>query len=183
MRNVSGGVSNLLTECDNLENFEMNKFTLTISETTAFHQRFKQSYGKVIILSIALTLIAISASASNWIYCLGLGAFVFLVQFYKAYRWNKYFIAYLFFDAENVEIKYKDESKEMTLSGLKKDFLIKKKIAFNRTRIAYLAVYYQTELKIKQFEVGEWNEKLFDKVIGEFNNALSESSIAISHNS
>ena len=71
----------------------------------------------------------------------------------------------------------------MTLSGLKKDFLIKKKIAFNRTRTAYLAIYYQTELKIKQFEVGEWNEKLFDKVIGEFNNALSESSIAISHNS
>ena len=69
---------------------------------------------------------------------------------------------------EQVTISYKEENQAKGVAGNKNDFKLIKEIAFNRTRTAYLAVYYKGDLLIKQFEIEEWNEKVFDEVIAAF---------------
>jgi hypothetical protein len=98
-----------------------------------------------------------------------IGAFFFAVQFLKLRRWNKYFINYLELKEGKVTIRYIENNYERELQGNKNQFKAKKETAFNRTKTVYLAFHQDNKLKIKQFEMKEWTEKLFDEVVAAFN--------------
>lgn len=117
---------------------------------------------------IAFGIFALVALLSDWKYGLIIAIVFFVVQYFKSSRWDKYFITDVIVNNEQAIIRYKEENKEKETTGNKNDFKLKKEIAFNKTRTTYLAVYYKGDLLIKQFEIGEWNEEVFDKVIAVF---------------
>ena len=141
----------------------MGDFNLEIIEPLGYNDRSKKSQ-KFNVL-IAFGLFAFVSVLSDWEYGLVIAIVFFAVQYSKSSRWDKYFITNLTLKNEQVFIRYKEENQDREKAGDKEDFKFKKEIAFNRTKTTYLSVYYKNNLLIKQFEIGEWNEKEFDKVI------------------
>ena len=139
-----------------------------------FAKRTKESLIRNLIISIAIGLFV--AFLNEWIWGAVIGLVFFIAQSLKSKRWDKTFIDKIAFDKNYATITYTEQSNLMKLQGNLNDFNFKKKIAFNRTRTAYLAVYYTDSLKLKQFEIGDWSEDKMDEVINLFkeacNNAL-----------
>jgi hypothetical protein len=142
----------------------MASFNLIVDKSGNIKKRHQLTI--VIVVCIIFTLIV--TASSNLFYGLIIGGIIFLIQFYKINRAYKYFILEILSDTEGVIVKYMSKNSAFTLNGDVSDFSFKKKIAFNRVKTPYLAVYYKGELKIEQFEEGDWNEQLFDKVISAF---------------
>jgi hypothetical protein len=131
-----------------------------------YSKRTKSSLAINIVVSMTIGLVVTLSSDIGW--GLGIALFAFIVQYFKSDRWDKTFIFKICFDNENVLIEYFNRETKNTLSGHLNEFTFKKQIAFNRTRTAYLAVYQNNELKIKQFEISDWTESKMDQVINSF---------------
>jgi len=144
----------------------MGEFIFNFSDDLSSKKRNANSLK--INFGISLLFFVFILSISDWEYAVGISFFVFLVQFLKSSRWNKYFISHIELKNNQVLIRYKDKNEEKVLSGNKSEFKVTKQIAFNKTRTAYLAIYKNNYLYIKQFEMGEWNENTFNKVISAF---------------
>ncbi len=144
----------------------MADFTLKVVEPLNHEDRSRNSQKYNVLITFGI--FALVALFSDWKYGLIIAIFFFVVQYFKSSRWDKYFITDVIVNNEQVIIRYKEEKNEKETTGYKNDFKLKKEIAFNRTRTAYLAVYYKEDLLIKQFEIGEWSENVFDEVIAAF---------------
>ncbi len=131
-----------------------------------YSKRAKSSLAINIVVSMTIGLVVTLSSDIGW--GLGIALFVFIIQYFKSDRWDKTFIFKICFDNENVLIEYFNRETKNTLSGHMNEFTFKKQFALNRTRTAYLAVYQNNELKIKQFEISDWTESKMDQVINSF---------------
>src|SRR5689334_9641391 len=117
----------------------------------------KRTRGSLILnVSISAAIGLFVAPIRGWTYGVIIVLLFFIVQFFKSKRWDNTFIDKIVFDENNATINYTEENNMLKLHGNLSDFSFKKKITFNRTRTAYLAVYYTDSLKMKQFEVGDW---------------------------
>ncbi len=143
----------------------MTTFNFTHNDND-YSKRAKSSLTINIVVSIIIGLIVTVSSDIGWGF--GIALFVFLVQYFKSDRWDKTFINSISFNNENVTIEYFDRETKNKLSGHVNEFTFKKQIALNRTRTAYLAVYQNKDLKIKQFEISDWTENKIDQVINTF---------------
>ncbi len=119
-----------------------------------------------IFISIVIGLLITLSTDKLWGF--GIASFFFLVQFYKSDRWDKTFINIVSFHNENVTIEYFNRENQSRLSGHVNEFNFIKEIAFNKIRTPYLAVYQNGQLKLKQFEIGDWSESKIDEVIESF---------------
>lgn len=145
-----------------------DSFEIHVSEPEGYKVRnFKATKLNFIISFLILLLVA---KVSDIYYGLLLGFFVFFVQYFKAKRWDRFFITHIHFSGKVLNITYMEETNEKILAGNLEDFEFVKKMAINKTRTPYLSVFYAGELKVKQFEIGQWNEKKFDEVIHCFKN-------------
>ena len=119
-------------------------------------------FNAIVCLILGLIIAKFSSGVSGAFF----GCIVFIIQFFKSKRWDKYFIKSIALNENNlIEIIYQEESEEKELCGENRYFKFKKESAFNKTQTYYLAVYYKDELKIKQFEIGEWTTSKFDEII------------------
>jgi hypothetical protein len=141
----------------------MGVFNIKYAEPNSYKNRRKSAQIINILLSFAIFVIV--AFNSDWKDGLFIALLILTVQYFKSIRWERYFIIQLNQKDDQIFILYKEQDQKKEISGHIKDFIFKKKIAFNRTKTPYLAVYYKNNLLIKQFEIGDWNEKEFDKVI------------------
>lgn len=141
----------------------MSEFIFDAIEGVSYQKRNNRSQTRNVLISLAIFTFIFSLS--NWQYGLAISILFFIVQFLQANRWDKYFIIHFELKNEQVIIKYKEKNQEKLLTGNKNEFTVKKGIAMNRTRTAYLAIYSNGSLQIKQFEIGEWKEEVFNKII------------------
>jgi hypothetical protein len=141
----------------------MGNFNLKFTEPMGYNDRRKNSQ-KLNFLT-ALGLFAFISILSDWKYGLVFAIFDLTVQRFKSMSSDKHFLTHLILKDDEIYIEYKEENQNKEIIGPKKHFRFKKKLAFNKTKTPYLAVYYKNNLLIKQFEIGNWNEKEFDKVI------------------
>ena len=141
----------------------MKDFVFETKEASSYGERSNSS--QRINFLISAGIFAIVTLVSDWKYGLTLAFVFWIVQYFKSSRWDKYFITRIEKSAEHVTINYKEESHQKEISGSIDDFKIKKETAFNRTRTVYLAIYYKESMLLKQFEIGDWNEKVFDEII------------------
>jgi len=141
----------------------MDDFNLKFTEPLGYNERRKSSKSLNILTSLGM--FAFISILSDWKYGLVFGILDLTVQHFKSERWDKHFLTHLILKEDEIFILYKEENQDKEIIGPKKHFRFKKKLAFNKTKTPYLAVYYKNELLIKQFEIGDWNEKEFDKVI------------------
>lgn len=150
---------NLKQESEN----NMDNFTFTATEKLSFEKRNNNSKRTNIVIAIGIFVVVFSIS--NWYYGLVIAAFFFAIQFLKADRWDKYFIYLIELKDSQATIRYTEKNQEGVLSGYKNEFKIKKETAFNRTGTSYLTIYKNDKLQVKQFEIGDWNEDIFDKIV------------------
>jgi hypothetical protein len=129
-------------------------------------QREKNSLVTNIIISIVLG--GIVAFTNNIYWGIGIGLFFFIIQYFKSDRWDKTFISNISFDPQKTNIEFSLRNKNENLNGETNEFKIKKEIAFNKTKTPYLAIYHNSELQIKQFEMGDWTETKMDEVVSAF---------------
>jgi hypothetical protein len=141
----------------------MEHYFFKASEPSDYNDRSKKS--QKINLLISSGIFVFVSLVSDWKYGLVISFIFFIVQYLKSSRWDKYFITFIEVGNEQIKIRYKEEREEKEIVGKNNDFNFKKEIAFNRTKTPYLGIYYKGSILIKQFEVGEWNEKKFDEVI------------------
>lgn len=145
----------------------MGEFVFDAIENVSYQKRNHRS--QTINVLISLAIFALIFSVSNWEYALAAAMLFFVIQFLKANRWDKYFIIHIELKNDQVMIRYKEKNQEKLLTGNKNEFTVKKGTAFNRTETVYSAIYKNGSLQIKQFEIGEWKEGVFDKIILAFN--------------
>jgi len=143
----------------------MLNFVFVVTEPSSYGERNRSSMKVNFLVSVAIFILV--TVVSDWKYGLVLGFVFWVVQYFKSYRWDKSFITSIEHKDGQVMIKYKNENQQKEISGNIEDFKIKKETAFNRTRTVYLAIYFKNAPLLKQFEIGDWNEKVFDKIISE----------------
>jgi hypothetical protein len=131
-------------------------------------KRIKNSLILNIVISITFGLIVTASSDIKW--GVGIALFIFLVQYYKSKQRDKSYISYISIGNDSTTIEYFDGETKKQISGQLKEFRFKKQYAFTKIKTPYLAVYKENELKIKQFETGEWIENKMDEVVDLFNN-------------
>ena len=141
----------------------MENFVFEMTEPSSYKERSVSSQKVNLLVSVGI--FALFTIVSDWKYGLILSVFFLIVQYFKSSRWDRFFITQIEYNKERFIIKYKEENQQKEIAGLINDFIIKKETALNRTRTIYLAVYFKGSLILKQFEIGDWNEKMFDKII------------------
>ncbi len=154
----------------------MKEFSFNLNESSSYLIRQEESLRLNLLISV--TFFVLFTLFSNWEYGLIVSLFSFIIQLLKAYNRNTYFIKYLCVYDEEIILKYNKKTNNEYIRADRKYFMFKKKIAFNRTRTPYLAVYYKNDLLIKQFEIGDWNECEFDKIISFLTPTASASILA-----
>jgi hypothetical protein len=137
-----------------------------INSEGGFAKRTRESLVRNLTISIAIGLVV--SFINGWIWGVGIATFFFIVQSFKSKRWDRTFIDKVVFDEGNVTISYTEQNNQKIIEGKLNDFNLKKEIAFNRTRTAYLAIYFLGSLKLKQFEIGDWSEYKMDELINLF---------------
>lgn len=141
-----------------MENFEIH------CSNKENHQ--KRNTKSLIINSIISIILAVVVMLkSDWTYGLGFGLLFFSVQFFKSNRWDKYYILSIVTTPAEIELIFDKRGKKKTIKDLANLFEFKKKTAFSKSRIVYLAIFYKGDLIVEQSEDGEWNEEKFDEVL------------------
>jgi hypothetical protein len=141
----------------------MSGFIFEAKQEQSFKKRNKRSRIRILLISIAIFLVVFSLS--NWYYSLIIVIIFSIIQLLKAERRNQFFINYFELNNDQVLIKYMYKNQNQILSGEKREFAVKKEVALNRTKTVYLAIYKEDNLQIKQFEIDEWTEKVFDDIV------------------
>jgi hypothetical protein len=141
----------------------MKDFVFEMGEPSNYEERGNSS--KRFNFLISFGIFALVSLGSGWKYGLAIAFVFWFVQYIKSSRWDKYFIVCIEKKDGQVKVRYKEENQQKEIIGSIEDFKIKKEIAFNRSRTVYLAFYYKESLLLKQFEIGDWNEKVFDEII------------------
>lgn len=145
----------------------MENFIFKTVEPSSYKKRNRNSQVLIFFISIGIFVI-VTLTSYSWKYGLAISIFFLVVQYFKSSRWDKYFITHIETNNKQFVIKYKEKKIEKTVTGNITDFSFKKGNAFNKTRTVYLAIYYKDTLLLKQFEIGEWTEKIFDEIIHTF---------------
>jgi len=96
-----------------------------------------------------------------------IGIFSFSVQYYKAKRFDRFYINHIKLNNDTFEIDYTDISTLKTISGSSTDFIIKKasQWTFSNVSLPCIRIYYNGDLIIQQFCIGEWDTKKLDQVL------------------
>jgi hypothetical protein len=128
------------------------------------HQK-RSSKSLIIISIISIILAVVVTLKSNWIDGLGFGLLIFSVQFFKSNRWDRYYILSIVTTPTEIELIYDKRGEKKAIKDLANLFEFKKKTAFSKSRIVYLAIFYKGDLIVEQSEDGEWNEEKFDEVL------------------
>ena len=132
-------------------------------EKQNYSKRTKNSLILNIAISIIFGLIVTASSDIKW--GAGITLLVFFIQYFKSIRRNKSFINSISIHKDFITIEYLEGETKKQISGQPKEFEFKKQHAFTKIKTPYLAVYKNNELKIKQFEIGEWIENRMDEVV------------------
>jgi hypothetical protein len=141
----------------------MSNFNFEINETKTHKERHRSS--QIFNLSISIAIFILLTVTSNWYYGVIISGVFLIIQYFKSSRWDEYFILCINRAENNLHLKYKKQDEIKVIDGNIRDFVFKKETALNRTRTIYLAIYYENNLIIKQFENENWNEILMDEVI------------------
>jgi hypothetical protein len=140
------------------------KYELSFNESVNYDERSIISLIIIIISSAILTFIVTLGTGWQIGFLFGSVSVIFLLI--KISDQDRYFITYFCLSDSTVEIEYKEGDDEKFLTGNIKDFSFKKKkVLFEKGRTIYLAISYKNALQLKQYELGEWNEKIFDEII------------------
>lgn len=116
-------------------------------------------------LVISLIIFLVVFASSNQYYAIAISVFFFIVQQYKSNRWDRYFISRIIISHDKITIEYSDKDEKKELSDFTSSIKFEKKLAFNKIKTPYLAVYHNNVIVIKQFVLPEWSEKKIDEVI------------------
>jgi hypothetical protein len=132
---------------------------------------FSKRYKKALILNLSIStfIFFVVTSTNDWKWGAVIAMIFFLVQVLKSKRWDNIFIDRIAFDKDTFSVNYTEQNSQIKLDGNLGDFILKKEIAFNRTKTSYLAIYHCGTLKLKQFEIGDWTEAKIDNVIESVN--------------
>lgn len=141
----------------------MKDFVYEMREPSSYRERSNSSRRLNFVISAAI--FALVSLGSDWKYGLAIAFVFWIVQHLKSSRWDKCFIVCIEKKEGQVTVRYKEGNQQQEITGSVDDFRLKKEIAFNRSRTVYLAIYYKESLLIKQFEIGDWNEEVFDEII------------------
>jgi hypothetical protein len=144
----------------------MRDFNIQVVEKEDFRSRNKKS--KTFNLIVAGGLLLFMCIISNWQSGLLFAVFFLIVQNLKSSRWDKYFISSIRLNNQQLSICYKEQGNEREVEGNINEFSVKKKFAVNRVRTVYLAIYQNDKLLLRQFEIEEWDENMFNEVINSF---------------
>ena len=167
LENLSSTTNLSFLNCRHRQN-KMTDFNFKNTDED-YAKRTKSSLTINLVVSIILGLIV--TASSNAIWGIGIGLLMFIIQYFKADRRDNIYINKISFDKENVSLEFVDHKVVNTITGHLSEFDFKKKAALQKTPTPYLAVYHNNELKIKQFEVGDWTESKMKDVINSFNKA------------
>ena len=140
-----------------------NKLYFKSTEHKSYKEKIKNNL--LLNLFISVIIMLLISNISNIIYGLVISLFLFIVQMYKSNNRDKYFIIELDISTDNVKLIYNNKDDLIEINDSKSFFDFKKKIAFNKTRTAYLEISYKEEKLLNQYEEGIWNEKEFDLII------------------
>jgi len=141
----------------------MKTLEIQMAEKESYRERVMKSLRINLILTVILSIVA--SVASNWMYGVGFGIILFLIQAIKSNRWDRYFISSITVTAADVAIAFEKRGESENIRDNKNSFEFKKKTAISKSRIVYLAVYHNKDLLLEQSEDGQWNEEKFDQVI------------------
>jgi len=130
----------------------------------------RRSGSLLIILIFSGAAFIITTIFSNWQSGLGFFAVIFLVQYFKSESGDKYYITSIDIRYPNVEIAYDERGEKKNITGSISQFQFFKKNTISKTRVVYLAIYYDNNSIIKQFVGGDWDENKIDEVIEAFKN-------------
>ncbi|HYG38938.1 MAG TPA: hypothetical protein VD908_09975 [Cytophagales bacterium] len=143
---------------------EMKELEISLQQQVNYSKRMARSIR--VIIFIALLFLLILTMFSEWYYGVIIASLIFLIQYFKLVESQRFFITYLKIENKSVVINYYDTNVKRTLIGDLKDFEFKKRLAFlNRSRTPYLLICYKGNSIIKQFELGNWDEVLFKKIV------------------
>lgn len=126
----------------------------------------KQHTGSLVTnIAVSLVIFFVVIASSNQYYAIAISVFFFIVQQYKSNRWERYFISRIIISHDKITIEYSDKDEKKELSDFTNSIKFEKKLAFNKIKTPYLAVYHNNVIVIKQFALPEWSEKKIDEVI------------------
>jgi len=140
---------------------------LIFNEPEKFNNRNNKSVIVIVMISVLVFLIV--SSSTSWKYGIVIGLFIFVIQFSKSRRWDRFFIKKIKIENSDFHISYYDEKELKTTIGKCSDFKLKKETALNKTPTFYLAIYYKNNILLKQFEIGEWTNSKMDEIVKLFN--------------
>ena len=124
----------------------------------------------ILVILVSIGFAIVFSIYSNYKAGLALGLVIFVIFSSQLTRRTKYFITnILLIDNKKVEIKYFDRKNIKTLLGQIQEFEFKKQYTFSKNNSYYLGIYFNNELMIEQFDIGEWNEAKIDSVIKSIN--------------
>ncbi|MBS1773771.1 MAG: hypothetical protein JST82_13005 [Bacteroidetes bacterium] len=139
-------------------------FIIKIEDKKGYRKRFTRILLLIVAFSVLVGLFI--GTQSEWQWGLGIAIFVFLSQFIKVERSEKYFIEQLTIADGSIEILFTINGRVEVLSGVKEDFYFKKCTTFlDKLRPVYLRVDYRNSLVIEQFLIGDWTEVDIDRII------------------
>jgi len=138
-------------------------FEFNANDTKGYKGRIISDTIRVFIISVIASVIGVMLS--GWMVAVIIFALIFIVQFLKVDKRNRYYITHLKIDAPTVTITYTDRTKEENVIGVMSEFTFKKRYAFSKSKVASLAITYKGKILITQYESGEWKENVFDKII------------------
>lgn len=131
----------------------------------------KRRYKSVRLIALfCIALLFLSRKESNLLYGLIPVGFLFIVQYYKSSKHDKYLVTKIIIEDDRMQINYFLKSDELFIDGPLDEFsFVKKYEHLNRTPTPYLAIYQNTTLMIKQYQESIWSEKKMDEVVALLN--------------
>lgn len=127
----------------------------------------KRRYKSVRLIALfCIVLLFLSRNESNLLYGLIPVGFLFIVQYYKSSKHDKYLVTKIKVEDDRMQINYCSKNDELFIEGTVDEFSFVKKYApLNRTPTPYLAIYHNATLLIEQYQKSIWSEKKMDEVV------------------
>jgi len=119
----------------------------------------------VVIYAIIITSLIAVVSGNGWgggTFLLGL--VIFIILFFKKMMTYQQYIYGVFSEGDVLRVCFFDRGKRKCISLEREKIYVKKRSRFSRIRDPYIVMKYGKK-NIKQYNVGEWDETVMDKVL------------------
>ena len=141
----------------------MKNINFNCIESTSYQERIRSSLPDLIILGI------VAALAMYLAWWLGLVVAVLILPGYyllTVIGQNKFFITHFELKDDKVLIRFSEKGEPKLIAGYIDEFMAVKKAYLTRKKpTPYLVIYHNKKPLIKQYQIGSWNEVLFDEVV------------------